>query len=100
MHRLEEEFDVVACRGLQRSFGRNVKAIVLNAANKEKRAEGTRQGVLTLSERVCGSVLELLEGLVRLERLGDVLGAFITDAVVIHTASESRKDTSEGADTW
>ena len=98
MHRLEEEFDVVACRGLQRSFGRNVKAIVLNAANKEKRAEGTRQGALTVGAMMCGDLLEPLEGLVRFETLRNVLCALGTDAVVLDTASESQTDTSGGAD--
>ena len=45
-----------------------------------------------------GSVLEGLEGLVRLKTLRNVLGALITDAVVVQTASESQKETSRGAD--
>ena len=47
---------------------------------------------------MCGDVLERSEGGVGLECLRDVLGALITDAVVPQTASESRKDTSRGAD--
>ena len=57
-----------------------------------------RQGALTLGEMVCGDLPEGLQGGVRLQRLGDVLGALSTDAVVPDTASESQKDTSGGAD--
>ena len=57
-----------------------------------------RQGALTLGEMVCGDLPELLEGGVALERRRDVLGTLITDAVGTHTASESQKDTSGGAD--
>ena len=54
--------------------------------------------MLTLGEMVCGDLLEGLQGGVRLQRLGDVLGALSTDAVGPDTASESQKDTSGGAD--
>ena len=47
---------------------------------------------------MCGDLPELLEGGVALERRRDVLGALITDAVAPDTASESRKDSSGGAD--
>ena len=47
---------------------------------------------------VCGDLPEGLQGGVRLQRLGDVLGALSTDAVVPDTASESQKDTLGGAD--
>ena len=46
------------------------------------------QRLLTAEKRVCGGALELLQGRVRLERLGEVLGALRTDAVVEQTASE------------
>ena len=51
-------------------------------------------------ETMCGDVLERSEGGVGLECLRDMLGALITDVVLTKTASESRKDTSGGADTW
>ena len=60
--------------------------------------ETNRQGALTVGKWVCSSVLELLEGLVCLKALRNVLCALITDAVETHTASESQKDTSGGAD--
>ena len=49
---------------------------------------------------MCGDLPEDLQGGVGLQRLRDVLGALITDAVECHTASESQKDTSRGIDSW
>ena len=59
-----------------------------------------RQGALTVGEMMCGDLPEDLQGGVGLQRLRDVLGALITDAVAPQTASESQKDTSGGIDTW
>ena len=59
-----------------------------------------RQGVLTVGERVCSSVLEGSEGGVGLECLRDVLGALCTELVVTQTAIESKTQTSGGADTF
>ena len=47
-------------------------------------------------EMMCGDLQQLLQAGVGLQRLGDVLGALITDAVAVETASESQKDTSRG----
>ena len=47
---------------------------------------------------MCSNLPELGEGLVCLKTLRNALGALITDAVAVQTASESRKETSGGAD--
>ena len=47
---------------------------------------------------MCGGALELLEGRVRLERLGDVLGALRTETVVLETASDGKIRVSAALD--
>ena len=47
---------------------------------------------------MCGSILELGEGLIDGEGLGDVLCSLCTDVVVPQTANGSQTQTSEGAD--
>ena len=46
------------------------------------------QRLLTVGKWACGGAQELLEGRVRLEGIGEVLGALRTDFVVVETASE------------
>ena len=48
------------------------------------------QRLLTEEKRACGGALELLEGRVGLERLGEVLGALRTETVVLETASDGK----------
>ena len=64
------------------------------ASESQKETSGGADG----RETMRGGVLERLKGGVGLQRLGDVLGALMTDAVVLETASESRMGTSGGAD--
>ena len=64
------------------------------------RVKMTRQGALTVGKRVCGDVLEGGEALVANQSPANRLRALCTDAVVVQTASESRKETSRGADTF
>ena len=47
---------------------------------------------------MCGGALELLEGRIRLERLGDVLGALRTETVVLETASDGKIRVSAALD--
>ena len=56
------------------------------------------QRLLTVENRACGGVPERLEGRVRLEGLGEVLGALRTDAVVPESASEGAFRVSAAAD--
>ena len=56
------------------------------------------QWLLTVGRRVCGDIPERLERRVRLESLGEVLGAFCIDVVVVETASAGEIQVSAAAD--
>ena len=49
------------------------------------------QRLLTVANRACGGALERLERRVRLESVGEVLGAVWTELVVTESASEASK---------
>ena len=56
--------------------------------------------LLTVGFGCGGGVLERLEGLVRLETLGEVLRALRTDGVVVEAANGGRIAVSAAADSW
>ena len=58
------------------------------------------QRLLTVGNRACGGALERLERRVRLESLGEVLGAVHTNVVVEETTSVSAFRVSAAADSW
>ena len=100
---LEVELDVAACCGLEHLLGGIIEVVVLDAANKKRRGMGEGEkvsGGTDSRQKVCSNLHELGEGLVCLKTLRNALGALITDAVAVQTASESRMETSRGADTW
>ena len=53
---------------------------------------------MTVEKTACGGALELLEGRVGLERLGEVLSALRTDAVAPETASNGEIRVSAALD--
>ena len=88
---------MAACCGLEHLLGGIVEVVVLDAANKKRRGMGEGEkvsGGADGREMMRGDVRERGEGRVRLQALRNVLGALITDAVLVEAASESRKDSS------
>ena len=78
-------------------LGGIVEVVVPDAANKKWKGENVSRAA-DGRETMRDSVLEQVEGLVRLETLRQVLCALSTDAVVGETASKSQKYTSRAAD--
>ena len=89
---LEVEIDVAACCGLEHLIGGIVEVVVVEAVRGGGKwgRERKCQGALTVGKRACVNLPEGLQGGVRLQRLGDVLCALSTDAVLVETASGSR----------